>query len=204
MAFLPAIGADICKHHWKHEIQHCLTTDSLVVLIVDIALNSRGRLTLELSVQAIICGVYHYCDQHRVGTDLDGPVCSETTYRSLAVPFHQGLARLVWRFKFALCRGFWHLADHGMAYFAAALTTMRCQAKKGIRGFWHPTEIMLQMAFLILGPEDPTLRRDTTRDAWSFAREPSASSGLAPSCGGGSLVESQPQHTRFLAPDLVS
>ncbi|CAJ1346837.1 unnamed protein product [Effrenium voratum] len=75
------------------------------------------------AMQAIICGVYHYCDQHRVGTDLDGPVCSETTYR------------------------FWHLADHGMAYF-----------------------IMLQMAFLILGPEDPTLRR------------------LAPSCGGGSLV----------------
>ncbi|CAK9008209.1 unnamed protein product [Durusdinium trenchii] len=64
------------------------------------------------SLQALICGVYHYCDQHRVGTELSGPVCSETSYR------------------------FWHLSDHGMAYF-----------------------VMLQMGFLLLGPEDPMLRR---------------------------------------------
>lgn len=62
--------------------------------------------------QAVICGIYHYCDQHRVGTDLNGPTCSEQSYR------------------------FWHLADHGMAYF-----------------------VMLQMGFLLLGPEDPILRR---------------------------------------------
>ncbi|CAL1172497.1 unnamed protein product [Cladocopium goreaui] len=62
--------------------------------------------------QAVICGIYHYCDQHRVGTELNGPVCSDQSYR------------------------FWHLADHGMAYF-----------------------VMLQMGFLLLGPEDPILRR---------------------------------------------
>ena len=63
--------------------------------------------------QALVCGVYHYCDQHRVGTELLGPSCSESTYR--------------------VC----HLGDHGLAYF-----------------------LMLQMALLLLGPEDPTLRRD--------------------------------------------
>ena len=32
-------------------------------------------------IQAVICGIYHYCDQHRVGTELNGPVCSEQSYR---------------------------------------------------------------------------------------------------------------------------
>ena len=32
-------------------------------------------------LQAVICGIYHYCDQHRTGTDLNGPVCSEQGYR---------------------------------------------------------------------------------------------------------------------------
>eukprot|EP00439_Symbiodinium_sp_Y106_P035323 s3721_g4.t1 len=43
--------------------------------------------------QAVICGIYHYCDQHRVGTSLEGPVCSDATYRVT------------------------HISDHGMAYF---------------------------------------------------------------------------------------
>ena len=34
--------------------------------------------------EAVICGIYHYCDQHRIGTELQGPVCSEATYRALA------------------------------------------------------------------------------------------------------------------------
>jgi len=33
--------------------------------------------------QAVICGIYHYCDQHRIGTDLSGPSCSEPSYRDL-------------------------------------------------------------------------------------------------------------------------
>jgi len=45
------------------------------------------------AVQAVICGIYHYCDQHRVGTSLEGPVCSDATYRVT------------------------HISDHGMAYF---------------------------------------------------------------------------------------
>lgn len=82
--------------------------------------------------QAVICGIYHYCDQHRVGTDLHGPVCSDHGYR------------------------FWHLADHGMAYF-----------------------VMLQMGFLLLGPEDPILRRFSP---WASVERPPFASGNANDC----------------------
>ena len=44
--------------------------------------NTRGNHKSRKS-QAVICGIYHYCDQHRIGTDLAGPSCSEPSYRIL-------------------------------------------------------------------------------------------------------------------------
>ena len=92
--------------------------------------------------QALICGVYHYCDQHRVGTKLLGPSCSEPNYRASGPKKPRNAS---------FFEGFWHLADHGLAYF-----------------------VMLQMALLLLGPEDPTLRRATARRAPRACGEPSS------------------------------
>ena len=43
---------------------------------------NHSRIVRQMS-QAVICGIYHYCDQHRIGTDLSGPSCSEPSYRVL-------------------------------------------------------------------------------------------------------------------------